>query len=608
MEENMKVVVIDTGVDTSHPMLKQYKDNITIISNIGKMTLNRKDSIGHGTAIIYSLLKNMEDLEIISLNIFDKSEEVCEELLIESLEYVYSNIKANIIHISSGIVYPKELERLEIICNMFEEKKVFIVSAFDNEGRMSYPACLESVIGVSISNYCCKNNDYILVENSPINFLTTTNRFYLPSSNKKMKFVAGSSFSSIFITLKLLEVLRAYSFNELYEEIKRDAIDIISFEFEEKETNFDISNIRNAAIFPFNKEMHSLISNADLLNFKIKRVFDLPFSTSIGKNTSEIVFKENGVSLQIESISKFLNNEIFGIDTIIVGHIYELQGVYKTNYIELIIKFCLNKKIKVYFLDDLDIVSSDICSLDTSNSFYFYSNTNIWPTDFQDITFGKQYNILNLCLAVCGTSPHQGKLNVQLDLRRDFLEQGYTVSQIGTEPTSNLYGMDLMFHNGYGTNVKLSGKNEILYYSYKIRSLPKSDITIVGFQSNTISYSFGNVGFYPISQQNLLLATRPDLIVLCINIQDDKKYIKNTIFYLTEILDAKVLAIVIYPRKFKNYIYTVSNELEVSKFEIQEKINEIKNFFDGTILINGDDNYSKVIVKKIVNTYGESED
>ena len=44
-------------------------------------------------------------------------------------------------------------------------------------------------------------------------------------------------------------------------------------------------------------------------------------------------------------------------------------------------------------------------------------------------------------LAIVGTSPSQGKYNLQLALRRRFLNDGYEIGQIGTEPTAQLFGM-----------------------------------------------------------------------------------------------------------------------------------------------------------------------
>ena len=70
--------------------------------------------------------------------------------------------------------------------------------------------------------------------------------------------------------------------------------------------------------------------------------------------------------------------------------------------------------------------------------------------------FGKLYSIGKPVLMISGTGSQQGKFSLQLKLRDRFKQEGYRVGQLGTEPSSLLFGMDEVFPCGYGSKVKLS--------------------------------------------------------------------------------------------------------------------------------------------------------
>ena len=73
---------------------------------------------------------------------------VDEDLLISAILYIEENINCRVINISSGIKLCERLIEFRNICNRISDKGIFIVSAFDNDGAMSYPAAFDSVIGV----------------------------------------------------------------------------------------------------------------------------------------------------------------------------------------------------------------------------------------------------------------------------------------------------------------------------------------------------------------------------------------------------------------------------------------------------------------------------
>lgn len=175
-----------------------------------------------------------------------------------------------------------------------------------------------------------------------------------------------------------------------------------------------------------------------------------------------------------------------------------------------------------------------------------------------EMSYGSCHKIGSPTLAIVGTSPKQGKYNLQLSLRRRFLQDGYKIGQIGTEPSAQLFGMDVVFSNGYANTYTISAEDEILYLNKAIFEIGYRDIVIMGTQSNIIPYKFGNLGFMTFHQQNSLIAFEPDACILCVNYNDDIDYIHRTIQVLRNYYLSKVIALVVFPFP-KNYQWNVSD-------------------------------------------------
>ena len=80
---------------------------------------------------------------------------------------------------------------------------------------------------------------------------------------------------------------------------------------------------------------------------------------------------------------------------------------------------------------------------------------------------------------------------------------------------------------GYNSSVYLIELESILYLNYIMHCLDEkeNDLIMVGSQSGTVEYDYGNVALYNFPQKTFLLGTLPDIIVLCVNSYDDENYI-----------------------------------------------------------------------------------
>ena len=179
------------------------------------------------------------------------------------------------------------------------------------------------------------------------------------------------------------------------------------------------------------------------------------------------------------------------------------------------------------------------------------------------------------------------------------------MGQIGSEPNSFLFGMDYTFPFGYNSTVEIKEFDIIHYLNYLMNDLAnKNDIIIVGSQSGTIPYDFGNLSQYPLQQYSFLLGTQPDAVVLCVNPFDSIEYIRKTLSFIESSSDSKVIALVMFPLDYEDdwkgafgkkkvlseseislLLDKYSYEFEIKAFKLDDKehidilINEIIGFF-----------------------------
>lgn len=193
--------------------------------------------------------------------------------------------------------------------------------------------------------------------------------------------------------------------------------------------------------------------------------------------------------------------------------------------------------------------------------------------------FGKLYCTGKPVLLFAGTGSRQGKFSLQLEMRDRFIKNGYCVGQIGTEPSSLLFGMDEVFPSGYGGNISLSAEDTISLLNLQIHNLEEKnpDIILVGTQSHILQYNMGNLAFYPLLNYYTLLASDPDGIILCVNYGDPFEYIKRCIGFLENFIDSKVLAIVVFPIEKDREWKIISQRKEtLDKSKLDEYIELLK--------------------------------
>ena len=350
----------------------------------------------------------------------------------------------------------------------------------------------------------------------------------------------------------------------------------------------EISNLKdislgNVAVFPFSKEEHLIARFEKLINADKIDYYSFKRHGSTNKKISDILPNCDNEKI----VNSFKNLVFSNYDTLILGHIKELSLLDQVSYNKLIAE-SISNNIRILCFDNLE---------EFFKKFNCYYLSKIDKNHILD-TKHKLFNTSKPVIMVAGTSSSQGKFTLQLKLRERLLGAKYNVGQIGTEPSSLLFGFDSSFPCGYGSNIELSITQIIEYVNQQLWEISEKDVDVIvcGTQSGLIPILKNNSYNFPIIHQIFFQTVNPDVVVLCVNIYDDMKVILNTIKYAESVSNGKVLGLVCFPLKIKsNWEGNLGKKINISNSEyILFKKNVFKNTGLPVYLLSNDDDINNL--------------
>lgn len=567
----MKIAIIDTGINEKHIAFKnnfKISQCICIRKNVDEryfISEDVEDYIGHGTSVSWIISNYITDAEFMIIKIFDK-EELDEDILLYTLQYIIDHVECDLINLSAGISYCDNINLLKELCEKLYSRGTLIIAGFPNDGALGYPASFDSVIGVDMSTSCFFPRQYQYIENSPINIRGIGHAQRLPDVNNTYCEKLGTSFVVPHITGLIAEKFSKKKWNivEVKNFLKQSANCVVEGRVIPKN---NIINIKNAVLFPVSKETKALIEFSDMLSFNITHIYDIKYSGNVGKGIRNYdQYHEINSDLIIESIDSI--NWLDDFDTLIIGHINMIgKALGNRNIKEELLKKCEEYKKQVYMYDFIDYDAKKYKNLKLKVP-------HVDSSCVLNAVYGKLFKIAIPIVGVFGTSPKQGKFTIQLRLKKYLTEIGYKVCNLGTEPESELFGFEGTYPIGYNATVKVSGYEAITYLNSLMHSieLKEPDLIIVGAQSQTIPTGNECLGCFPVAQHELILGSQPDAYILCVNCTDEINYIMNTMKYLQILTDAKIVSIVVFPLIYQN----VEGVLTKVKAKMGEE--NLKNF------------------------------
>ncbi len=144
----IRVAIIDDGVNESFTVGVKLCEDYEIIENQICVRLSANaGKTSHGSICASILCQNACNYYLISIKILDENKKAGKEYLINALEWCFEN-NIELINLSIGSTNYNDFAEIEYIIEKLCHKGVIIVSACDNRGIKTYPACLPGVIGV----------------------------------------------------------------------------------------------------------------------------------------------------------------------------------------------------------------------------------------------------------------------------------------------------------------------------------------------------------------------------------------------------------------------------------------------------------------------------
>lgn len=547
----LRVVILDSGIWEVDERIVEQKTIIQTEQGV-KLLEGSQDEIGHGTAVYDLISKEVAEvpIEYSIIKIIGANFACSTEVLFAALEYVDKQMECDILHISAGVTMCENIVGLEGLLAQLEKKGIIIISAFDNMGAISYPAASQHVIGVDITKGIGDKYQYEYVKDSVINVRAADVSYRARWKEGKKSILRGSSFAAPMITAKIIRMLnekkQKLSLGEVLQKLETGASNIIEAkEYPKLPSVKEIAKgMKKAVVFPFNKEIHAIAANEDLLSFEVVGYYDVRLSQAIDKEIQEV----HPHIPNRKIVKNYQEIDWDSFDTLILGHCEELNQLYKKDLAKELLTMCIQKGKNVYSFSNIITLIQEEKIENCKISFPYI--------DYSDIPknrFGKLYRCAKPVVAVCGTSSKQGKFTLQLQLRRLLQQQGYQVGQLGTEPNGYLFGMDEVYPMGFHSSVYVKGEYAVQVVNEIMHRIEETDpeIILVGSQSGVVPYNYYNLEYIATQQYEFLTGTLPDAAILCVNANDPKGFIHRNIAMLESIGKCKVIAIVIFPEEIQ---------------------------------------------------------
>ena len=606
----MKIAIIDSGANIFHKAFSNMKilyqqydilDNKSEINGIEyRLNLLGDDKVGHGTSILYIMTRYVPDAEYIMFSAINSEDGTNEFVLIDTLQYINENIECDVILMCAGMELCENKKLIYDLCSQIRSKGTVIISSFSNDGGLTYPAAFDNVIGVDYSLNCRKVSEYQIVWGSEIDFRGIGHPQMLPTVNDAFEFQQGASFATAHIAGKIAALLQneAYSeINEIKKRLSNDAVKI--FSADSNEISSKKMDIKYASVFPIEKETEAMLFLDEYLPFKVNHVLDVRYSGNVGKSIKSCR-EDRGVYV-VESIDSYTPEDG---EILIVGHFSMYDRAIKSRIKKKIFELVEKGIQGLYLFDRYEFSEKEMELLELRTRCYYPC------VDEKDIPvnrFGKMYVCSSPVIGVYGTGPKQGKFTLQVKLKKALEARKYRVGNLGSEPTSLLFGFDSVIPNGLNSEMRVNGIDAVMAINKAVQDIDmcEPDIILVGAQSQSVPTGMSNTSQINISQYEMLLGTQPDAYFLCISNSDDIEYLRRTIAFLEAANGAEVLGLILFPFEYQNVNGYLGNQKKsINSDDINKRV---KYFSQGTgkkVYVLSDGNLTNELVENIEEKFG----
>jgi uncharacterized NAD-dependent epimerase/dehydratase family protein len=563
--------IIDSGA--TYELLSKYDFSSVTLRNFSNNKSEMFDEIGHGTAVLDTILKGIytRNISLFVYKLFSDSISLQNSELLDSVFESAITDNIHLLNCSFGSINHDIKDELVEPFRKIVSKGTVIVSSFNDEGYSTYPALFDGVISVK-SGEQKEFDTWFWEESDKDHFIFRGTKQRVKWTEGKSIFLGGSSLAAGLCTRQLLmhatennleltqpsveNFLKANSADKI--KVSQSLNSLINW-------NSFFNKMNEVILYPFNKEMQPFVRYANNLPYKINWIGDHPRSKNINKNTTDLL---SNCDIDF-SIKNWLPENPGTSDTLIIGYLDKVSELYKKDYLIDCLKYALEHKLNVFSLLPPEGFQENQNKFNEKGLWLEvpFLNTEMGINILEKIPEKKAID--TPIVGIVGTSSIQGKFTFQLGLKYYLEKLGYKVGFISTEHQAGCFGANFTFPNGYGQNISLQ-----IPMDFHIPILRKAlseldklnyDIIIVGIQSGLLNehyYYYGNI-----YSEIFFTACLPDNSVLIYNESDTPELIERTRKYVKAKTGQNILTELSFdvikqePRAFDNYIKIVADKL-----------------------------------------------
>ena len=150
---NVRVAIIDSGVNPAHPHVGGVAGGARITASETDSSNDYLDYLGHGTAVAGAIREKAPDAQLYAVKVFDHVLTTNIEVIIKAIDWCIEN-QIGVINLSLGTANADHLEVMEMAVSRAARTGIALVAARETSNKPSFPGCLPSVIGVAVDWHC----------------------------------------------------------------------------------------------------------------------------------------------------------------------------------------------------------------------------------------------------------------------------------------------------------------------------------------------------------------------------------------------------------------------------------------------------------------------
>ncbi len=489
--KNVKIGIIDTGVDERvvKNIINAYKNGY---SDYG-------DYIGHGTKVAQIIGKLSPMSLLYNIKIFDDNVNTTSQKLLDGINWAIYQ-KLDIINLSLGTKDMSYFDDFNCVCKKAIRNNVFIVSSIANDYSLTLPAILDNVIGVASSNHKILDKyGYYFLNNKSIQCIADGGKYFSSDDIETpgLKFLtsyAAPIISSIIALL--LEYNKSISYKELLNLLSycslKDSPHNINYIFENLHSDFSLKKIRTNLLenkyiknakevfyFPLLSEHYYFREYADLLKANVGGLNSFIIND---ENSNKKKFYEE---MQPEGV-QLEQNTLKNCDLFVIGNSVLSLNDNSIARLKQLLKEAIDSDKLVYSL----INQNQINSIISDEKLINYKNlifSNHFFNSFKNKNFHRSLktDIPTLVLLDLSTTGI-GYLDIQLQLRRQFIKKNLSILQISTVKFAELFGFDFILNMDLLSNdFPFTMVNTLInYINYELMSSINADLIFYAYDSS----------------------------------------------------------------------------------------------------------------------------